>query len=95
MKECDKQNSHISSKLHIIAQHSLCSCLLCCFLKAANNMCSVRWQCTVSSLISNVCSLFFFLFFCLFIVVLLLRCMKYVNWKVGYPAPTLLLLYRI
>ena len=69
----------------MIAQHSLWSCSFCCLLKTTNTMPSVMWQHTVSSLISNVFSLFFFLF-SLFIVVLLLCCMKYLNGKVGYLA---------
>ena len=71
----------------MVAEQSLWICSLCCFLKAASNMRSVRWQHTVSIWYqtSSVCLSFFF---SLFIVFLLLCYMKYLNGKVGYLAPT-------
>ena len=78
----------------MIAEHSLWICSLCCFLKAPNNMHSVRWQCTVSNLISNVCSRFFFLFFFIYccLAVLLYEVLK---WKIGLSCMNNLLLLSL
>ena len=61
------------------------------FLRAADNVRSVRWQRSGQQSISHIFILFSY-FFPLFIVVLLLFCVKYLNGKVVYLAPTLLLL---
>jgi len=61
------------------------------FLRAADNVRSVRWQRSGQQSISHIVILFSF-FFSEFIVVLLLFCVKYLNGKVDYLASTLLLL---
>jgi hypothetical protein len=70
-------SSSLQSTVYEAAHYAL-------FLKAINNKRSVMWQFTVSNLISNV-----LVSFILFIVVLLLCCMKYLNGKLGYLAPTI------
>ena len=86
----EKWRSHLAVFHFIImtAQHGLWSCSLCCFLKTANTVRFVMWQCTVSSLISNVFTFFSFSF-SLFIVFLLFCYMKYLNRNLCYLAPAI------